>query len=323
MPSPAPAHPCVQTWSTDEALRREATDAWEAALGASYGRWDVDRAVPHGFSASLRKRSFGGVRVVECECDPCSGRRLPQVVGREAQAFVGVQITRSGSECFHLGGQALSVGAGDLVIWTSEQPSAFTVIERLHKVSLVLPLADVQKRLPRSSRFTGTVLDSRRGIGAVLYSHVDSLARQLDLFTDEDQAAVERATLELLCAALSHGLEAPSRGLAARYLKQLQDYALRHLQDEDLSPASIAAANHMSPRYVHQLFGQCGVSVSVWIRQQRLERCREALESPAHRHSAVADIAHAWGFSDPAHFARVFRSRYGASPSAWREARHH
>jgi len=143
----------------------------------------------------------------------------------------------------------------------------------------------------------------------------------LDLFTDEDQAAVERATLELLCAALSHSIELPSRGLAARYLKQLQDHALRHLQDEHLSPASIAAANHMSPRYVHQLFGQCGVSVSAWIRQQRLERCREALESPAHRHSAVADIAYAWGFADPAHFARVFRSRYGASPSAWREAR--
>lgn len=311
----------VQTWSTQDARRNEATDAWEDALGASYGRWDVDRAAPPGFSASLRKRAFGALRVVECECDPCSGQRLPQVVGREAQAFIGVQITRSGSERFHLGGEALSVGAGDLVIWTSEQPSAFTVLERLHKVSLVLPLADVQKRLPRSSRFTGTVLDSRRGIGAVLYSHVDSLARQLDLFTDDDQAAVERATLELLCAALSHGIEAPSRGLAARYLKQLQDHALRNLQDEALSPASIAAANHMSPRYVHQLFAQCGVSVSAWIREQRLERCREALESPAHRHSAVADIAYAWGFTDPAHFARIFKSRYGASPTAWRETR--
>ena len=114
-------------------------DAWQVALNANYGRWQVTRSVDEGFAASILNRDFSGVRVVECVCDPCTGRRLPQFVEQEPEPYVGVQITKAGRERFHLGGEDISLGAGDLVIWTSTRPAEFTVVERLHKVSLVLP----------------------------------------------------------------------------------------------------------------------------------------------------------------------------------------
>jgi AraC-like DNA-binding protein len=312
--------PLTRRWSTDTIARSDTTEAWQAALTDNYGEWQLTRSVDPGFTASIRDRDFNGVRVVECVCDPCTGRRLPQLIAREAQPTIGVQITKAGRERFHFGGEDISLGAGDLVIWTSSQPTEFTVTERLHKVSLVLPWAEIQERLPRGSAFTGTVIDSRVGIGAVLYSHVDSLARQLDVFTENDHAAVRRATLELLVAAMSHRVDVPQRGLALRTLKQLQDYILAHLQDEHLSPTRLAAANHMSPRYVHLLFAQIGVSASTWIREQRLERCRDDLRHRAHRDCSIAEIAYAWGFSDPSHFTRVFKQRFGVGPREYREA---
>lgn len=309
----------VETWSTASLGPRDLTQAWEEALQSSYGGWAVQQAVGEGFRAHIRKREFGGLRVVECECDPCAGQRLPISIQRDSAPFIGVQITRAGRERFHVADEVLNIGAGDLVIWTSEQPTTFTVLERLHKVSLVLPWAEVQDLLPHGSRFTGTVLDSRRGIGAILFSHLDHLARQLESFSDDDQAAVRRATLELLRAAMSHRMAAPQRNLSMRYLHQLQDYILRHLADESLSPARIAEANRMSLRYVHLLFAHSGTSVSAWIRQQRLERCREALENRQQRGRSVSEIAYAWAFADPSHFARVFKQCYGSSPTEWRE----
>jgi len=306
-------------WSTAGLCRSDTTDAWQEALQGNYGCWQLTQSVGAGFSASIRNREFDGVRVVECVCDPCTGRLLPRFIDREPEPYIGVQITKAGRERFHFGDEAISVGAGDLVIWTSSQPTEFTVTERLHKVSLVLPWADVQERLPRNAAFTGTVIDSRVGIGAVLFSHVDSLARQLEVFTESDHAAVRRATLELLAAAMSHRVEAPQRGLASRYLKQLQDYILANLQDESLSPSSIAAANNMSPRYVHMLFAPLGVSASTWIRTQRLERCRDDLRSRGQRDCSVAEIAYAWGFTDPSHFTRVFKQQYGVGPREYRE----
>lgn len=309
----------VQQWSMADIRRSDATDAWQAALTRNYGHWQVAESVADGFSASIRNRDFSGVRVVECVCDPCAGSRLPQFINREPEPYIGVQITKAGRERFHFSGEDISLGAGDLVIWASNEPAEFTVMERLHKVSLVLPWAEVKERLPRGTRFTGTVVDSRVGIGAVLYSHVDSLARQLELFTESDNAAVRRATLELLTAAMSHRVETPQRGLAARYLKQLQDYALAHLQDEQLSPTSIAAANNMSPRYVHMLFAQIGVSASAWIRTQRLDRCRDDLRSRAYRDCSISEIAYTWGFADASHFTRVFKLHYGIGPREYRE----
>jgi len=307
-------------WSTAGLCRSDTTDAWQEALQGNYGCWQLTQSVGDGFSASIRNREFDGVRVVECVCDPCTGRLLPRFIDREPEPYIGVQITKAGRERFHFGGENISLGAGDLVIWTSTQPAEFTVMERLHKVSLVLPWADVQERLPRHAAFTGTVIDSRVGIGAVLFSHVDSLARQLEVFTENDHAAVRRATLELLTAAMSHRVETPQRGLALRYLKQLQDYILANLQDETLSPTTIATANNMSPRYVHMLFAQIGVSTSAWIRTQRLERCKDDLRSRAFRDSSVAEIAYAWGFTDPSHFTRVFKQQYGVGPREYREA---
>lgn len=310
----------TRQWSTYGLGRADTTDAWQAALNDNYGRWQVTRSVDEGFSARIRNRDFSGVRVVECVCDPCTGRRLPQFVEQDPEPYIGVQITKAGRERFHFDGQDISLGAGDLVIWTSTQATEFTVVERLHKVSLVLPWSEVQERLPRGTRFSGTVIDSRAGLGAVLYSHVDSLAQQLELFTAADHAAVRRATLELLTAAMSHRVDTPQRGLALRYLKQLQDYILANLQDESLSPTSIAAANHMSPRYVHMLFAQTGVSASSWIRTQRLERCRDDLRSRAYRDCSIAEVAYTWGFSDPSHFTRVFKRQYGLGPREYREA---
>lgn len=319
MKTERPPAPQLGQWSTAGVSPSDATDAWQSALGDNYGRWQVPKAVPAGFNASIRNRDFNGVRVVECVCDPCTGRRLPSLIDRDGPPYIGVQITKSGSERFHFDGNAISVGSGDLVIWTSDRPTEFTVMERLHKVSLVLPWSDVQDRLPRGTRFSGTVIDSRSGIGAVLFSHVDSLARHLEVLGDDDHAAVRRATLELLSAAMSHRIETPQRGLSMRYLKQLQDYILAHLHDDALTPTSIGAANHMSARYVHMLFAQIDVSVSSWIRLQRLERCREDLADVHYRDTSVAEVAYSWGFTDATHFSRVFKQQYGVAPREFRE----
>ena len=35
---------------------------------------------------------------------------------------------------------------------------------------------------------------------------------------------------------------------------------------------------------------------------------------------SITDIAYRWGFSDAAHFARMFRERFGMSPRRYRES---
>jgi len=58
--------------------------------------------------------------------------------------------------------------------------------------------------------------------------------------------------------------------------------------------------------------------VAALIRERRLEHCRAELADAAHAGRPVAVVGARWGFTDPAHFSRAFRARYGVAPGRFR-----
>jgi AraC-like DNA-binding protein len=97
------------------------------------------------------------------------------------------------------------------------------------------------------------------------------------------------------------------------------EYIDRHLADAGLAPEGIAAAHHISVRYLHKLFQEEGTTVGRWIQRRRLEECRRDLVLRGREHQTIAAVAGRWGFVSATHFSRVFRAAYGVSPSAWRD----
>jgi AraC-like DNA-binding protein len=57
-----------------------------------------------------------------------------------------------------------------------------------------------------------------------------------------------------------------------------------------------------------------------WIRAERLKRIKDELADPALLERPVATIAYDWGFREPAHFSRTFRTAYGVSPRIFRNS---
>jgi AraC-like DNA-binding protein len=104
----------------------------------------------------------------------------------------------------------------------------------------------------------------------------------------------------------------------AALFRGIQAYIDQSLANPELSPAVIAAAQHISERYLYLLFAGQGVTVAGWIRDRRLQRCRQDLADPALRDSPVAAIGTRWGFASPAQFSRVFRKTFGVAPGQYR-----
>jgi AraC-like DNA-binding protein len=92
----------------------------------------------------------------------------------------------------------------------------------------------------------------------------------------------------------------------------------QHLGEADLAPGIVAAAHHVSLRYLHRLFEAEDTTVAAWIRRRRLERCRRDLADPAFRTVPVSAVAARWGLLDSAHFSRLFRRMYGLPPAEYR-----
>jgi AraC-like DNA-binding protein len=133
-----------------------------------------------------------------------------------------------------------------------------------------------------------------------------------------DVACLAVAALELLADRLAQLPPATHRqALRAR----IHAFIETHLGQPELTPAAVAAAHHISLRYLHKLFEPEPHGVAGWIRQRRLERCRDDLLDPVQADRPVAGIAARWGFSSAAHFSRVFREAYGLPPAEFRRTR--
>jgi AraC-like DNA-binding protein len=103
-------------------------------------------------------------------------------------------------------------------------------------------------------------------------------------------------------------------------LDRVQRFINDRLGDPGLTAELVAATHHVSLRSLQRLFQAHGTTVAGWIRDQRLDRCRRDLHDPGLAARAVSRIAARWGFSDPAHFSRVFKHAYGVSPARFRRS---
>src|SRR5215467_10499454 len=90
--------------------------------------------------------------------------------------------------------------------------------------------------------------------------------------------------------------------------------------DSDLSLEELADAAGLSITHFSQMFRQStGQSPHQFVLQRRIERAKEMLRAAESR---VLDVAVACGFKSQEHFARVFRSVCGASPTEYRQEAH-
>lgn len=155
--------------------------------------------------------------------------------------------------------------------------------------------------------------------------HLGQVCDTADAVQDDEQARLllGSATMDLARALLSTA--AGGEHIARTVLHETESTRIRayvdqHVGDRDLSPASIARANHVSLRQLYKVWEASGASLSEYIVETRLARAREDLRRPAMGALSIFDVARRWGFADPAHFSRRFKSAYGVTPREWRRA---
>jgi AraC-like DNA-binding protein len=126
--------------------------------------------------------------------------------------------------------------------------------------------------------------------------------------------------------ALALGAEGATRELAeqrgvgavrrAAILREIEN----SIADPNLNAAAIASRHGITPRYVRLLLEETGRSFSQHVLEKRLERAAALLRAPQQYGRKVATVAFECGFSDLSYFNRVFRRRYGETPTDMRES---
>lgn len=301
-----------------------------ASTRFEYWRWVLSDAgcpadIDYGDRDDLRARiwsaDLGAVGINDYTGPAGVFWTTPQRLKRSGDDWLTVVVLRHGQAKFDHSGWQSFQRTGDFVIIDSSR-----LFRHAHSAMEHVAMNFPRQLLPVFSGqvkdVAGIAFDGRDRASALFSSfarRLPSVAAGLD---PAARARLGTTSLDLLTVALAKRLDAAGPGIAdgreRTLLPRIYAFAEERLGDPDLSPRTIAAAHHVSVRYLHRLFQTEGTTVSSWIRHRRLERCRRELLDPALTDRPIAAIAARWGFSHAAHFSRVFRAAYGIPPDEYR-----
>jgi AraC-like DNA-binding protein len=310
---------------TDTLPWHERVDAIHEAMRATT---PPCRLVHENVSGQLRARidlwEFGRVTLWRNESSGLRMIRTERHIRQETPEVVALGLQLFGPATIAQPHSKTALGSGDLLAsdltvpyeYATSPASAASALSIPYDV-LGLPVDVVRRAAPRlrSSSMYGLVA-----------GHVLWLTRNADLLcSDAGAAALGSASLELVRALLVSAAHDPARTrqvMAETLLTRIRAHVRAHLRDTDLTPASIAMAHNISPRQLYRLCAEAGFSLEQWIIDLRLERAKEELRRTTGG-ATIAAVAYSSGFTDPAHFGRRFRAKYGMTPRDWRRSADH
>lgn len=277
--------------------------------------------LPTEFGASVIGSDWGELRVWRVTATPMSAQRTSRHINSSARDDYLLALHISGTAAAAQDGRQVILGPGDFALFDPTRPYsiAFHGVGTFEHVIYQVPRASLDARW-RADRATALGVAAASSAGRLVSPYLQTLARPARAPGDLPAQTFIDAALDLAVTALratagvgSH-LDLRRRSVAA----ELKRYALAHLADPDLSPATVARASYVSVRQLHRLFAHDGVSFGAWVREQRLRRCRDDLANPQLTYRAISEIAARWGFRSAAHFTRACHARYGITPAELR-----
>jgi AraC-like DNA-binding protein len=303
-------------------------DYWLHAVDQTFGPVSVRPPADARLPVQLVVGDVGAVRVAETTIsraisnERCQATRTPRLISRSDAEQYRIDVAVRGHMGVEQDGRRSSLQSGDFHLVDLSRPARW-VSSAERWVAVTFPRALLPLRRDEVARLTAVRIPGDQGTGALVSSFARQLAGRLDDFGASDGARLGTTMVDLLTVALAARLdrdELASDGGQRALLPRVHAFIEERLADPELTPGAIAAAHHISVRYLYKLFELEGDSVAGWIRRRRLERCRRDLLDPALRARPVSAIGARWGITSPAHFTRLFRAAYGVPPSEYRLA---
>jgi AraC-like DNA-binding protein len=285
--------------------------------------------VDAGLSGEFRASGMGPLQVVVMDILPVTVRRTERHIARDAPDLLKAYLVcEGGPVVIRQGGRQAVLTAGDLAFYDTRRPYEGVLgtdpVRPLRGMTFMFPPSLLPLSPTGVRELTATRIPATAGVGELTSQFLLQLARNVEHYTPAEAARLSSCALEVLATRLARELGIGDRGTpeARRraLLTTVQGFIQQNLGDSGLSPATVAAAHHISLRTLHQLFHEEGRTVAGYIRARRLERCRRDLADPALDSRPVSAIAARWGFASAADFSRAFRAAHGMPPAEYRRS---
>jgi len=308
-----------QKWSSNGLARSEAITQWRDWAASTIAPIDVTVYDTDQFAARWTSQGVGQLRLLQLHA-PAQRVVHTGMDGSAGRAFPTIQLVyaRKGALNTRMAGKSFIVEPGQFVLFDNTRFYQMEMDTAHEAVDLMMPQGWLEKYLPDPEALLARPIAATQGWGAPLGSLIETMVHDLDE-SPLPRPLIAEQVGALLTLATGFHEPAPSRHrgqLARQILRRIEtDYA-----DPDLTPDGIANDLGISRRYLQALLAGAGTSFVQELNVTRLDRASNLLTDPRASGLSLGDIAWRCGFLDPSYFARLFRKRFGVTPSVWRGA---
>jgi AraC-like DNA-binding protein len=269
----------------------------------------------------IRLAKLGGIsgRFTDLTASPLKLRRENSHYAQDGLDMVSLTLMLGPNARHQFGGGAklTVVQPGEILIKDFTQPATAQWNTSSRSLNLHLPRITVEDAVnDKVDRLHGLVL-SRQRLSPMLESQLLNLANMAPRVKNAVRGAALDATIQLAASVLRCELGLPIEDEANHggLFAAAQILIRRHLSSHHLNPELIARQLHCSRAHLYRAFAAQGETVAGYVRDLRLRRAYELLARDNIRKGQIGDIAYRCGFEDPVHFTRLFRQRFGLTPS--------
>jgi AraC-like DNA-binding protein len=313
----AGSDPAPLRFSTDALPQRERLPFWREVFGRQVVHCDVEPARGLPFEAAAMVHALPGLRHTSFASSAGRNRRPASMLGDGDDAVV-LLTSLTGTLTVSQGGRDVALRPGDSTLLLHAEPAVVAhsqiryrglIVPRGPVAALVTDIEDAALRpLPRDNealRLLVNYLKALRGAHALerrelrnlVATHIHDLVATV-IRTSRDGTAITGA-----------------RGVQAARLALIKADIKGHVGRPHLTLVAVAKRQGLTPRSLQRLFESDGWTFSTFVLEQRLARAHRMLSDERRAAWTIAAVALAAGFGDLSYFHRVFRRRYGATPS--------
>jgi len=288
--------------------------AWRDWMRASFPEYSLESMNSSG-EGGARMLSLGNARLWRVHFPARMTIRAAPAVPFRRDTFVSFQL--QGARTVARDGRVFRVEAGEVCIGRAAAHGVETTFEdRTSMLLLELPAHCVSSRHPQVEGWSFHVCRADQPGAALLHDLLAGTMAVGERLAEHERRIALASVIELLALPV-----AGVRGKDAHLVRVERTLGVidERLGDLRLNADMLAKEQGISRRRLDEVFVHAlGSSAAACIAQRRLVRAAQLLRDPACNELSVASVALHVGFRDASHFARAFKTRFGATPKRWR-----
>lgn len=309
----------LSTMSTDQVAAPERAGFWSDWINRLFCGLKSDLYGDTGFDGRMATVHAGDIVLTRLEANRHRVMRSASLARASDTGYLKIVAPYLGCAGVEQNGREAWVTPDQWSIYDTTDSYAVANPVRVEHLIVMLPKARLVERGLALDPLMARRLGGSGGVARLALETMRSAYRELPGMSEAAARGVGDAITQFVHLSMLDlagiGTAVTQREALRERIKQLVN---ERLGDPQLSVDGIAQALNCSRRHLYNAFAEEPDGVAGYILRRRLEACRQSLADTHNERRSITDIAFSFGFSNMAHFSRVFRSHLGVPPSDYR-----